>query len=70
MMFFRLTNVSIIFQIMINKILRLYLNKFVIVYFNNIVILFNFIDKHRKHVQLIFNFLENIDFLQNLRNVC
>ena len=40
---------------MMNKILRLYLNKFVIVYFNNIVIYFNFIDEHRKHVQLIFN---------------
>ena len=55
-MFFKLTSVLIIFQIMMNKILRLYLNKFAIVYFDNIVIYFNFIAKHRKHVQLIFNF--------------
>ena len=55
-MSFELTNVSVIFQIIINKILRLYLNKFVVVYLDNIVIYFNFIDEHRKHVQLIFNF--------------
>ena len=67
--FFELTNVSIIFQIMINRSLRSYLNKFVIIYFNNIVIYFNSIDEHRKHVQLIFNFFENINFLQNSRNV-
>ena len=69
-MFFKLTSDLVIFQNMINKILRSYLNKFVIVYFDNIVIYFNFIDKHRKHVELIFNFFENIDFLQNLRNIC
>ena len=55
-MFFEVTNVSVIFQIMINRILRSYLNQFVIVYFDDIVIYLNFIDKHRKHVQLIFNF--------------
>ena len=55
-MFFELTNVSVISQIMINKILRLYLNKFVIVYFDNIVINFNSIDEHCKHVQLTVKF--------------
>ena len=55
-MFFKLTNVSTTFQIIINKVLRLYCSKFVIVYFNSIVIYFNFIDEHRKHVELIFNF--------------
>ena len=49
-MFFKLTNVLTIFQIMMNQILRLYLNKFVIVYFGNIVIYFKFIDEHSKHV--------------------
>ena len=61
-MSFKLTNISIIFQIIINKILRLYLNKFVIVYLDDIVIFFNFIDKHRKHVQLIFNFFQKHQF--------
>ena len=49
-MSFELTSVLIIFQIMINEILRSYLNKSVMVYFDNIVIYFNFINKHRKHV--------------------
>ena len=61
-MFFELTNVLVIFQIMINKILRLYLNKLVIVYFDNIVIYFTFIDEHRKHVQLIFRFFRKYQF--------
>ena len=39
-MFFELTNVSVIFQIMLKKILRSYLNKFVIVHFDDIVIYF------------------------------
>ena len=69
-MSFKLTNVSAIFQIMMKKILRLYLNKFVIVYFDDIVIYFNFIDEHRKYVQLIFNFFLKTNFLQNLRNIC
>ena len=47
---------------MMNKILRSYLNKFVIVYFDKIVIYFNFFDEHRKHVQLIFNFLRKHQF--------
>ena len=55
-MSFELTNVSVIFQTMMNKILRSSLNKFVIVYLDNIVIHFNFIDEYRKHVQLIFIF--------------
>ena len=61
-MFFNSTNVLTIFQIIINKILRLYLDEFVIVYFINIVIYHSFIDEHRKHVQLIFNFLRKQQF--------
>ena len=61
-MFFELTNVLIVFQIMINRILRLYLSKFVIVYLNNIVIYFIFIDEHCKHTQLIFNFSRKHQF--------
>ena len=61
-MFFDLTNVSAIFRIMMNRILRLYLNKFVIVYFDDIVIYFNFIDEYRKSVHLIFNFLRKHQF--------
>ena len=48
--FFELTNVSTIFQIIINKILLSYSNNFVIVYLDDIIIDFNFIDEHRKHV--------------------
>ena len=61
-MFFKLTNVSAIFQIIMNKILRSYLNKFVIIYFDDIVIYFNSIDEHRKHVQLIFSFFRKHQF--------
>ena len=69
-MIFELTNVLIIFQIIINKILCSYLNKFVIVYLDDIVIYFNFIDQHRTHVQLIFYFFfENMNLLQNSRNI-
>ena len=61
-MFFKLTNVSTIFQIIINKILRSYMSKFVIVYFNDIVIYFSFIDDHRRHLELIFNFFRKHQF--------
>ena len=54
--FFELTNVSTIFQIMMNQNLRSYLTKFVVIHFDDIVIYFNFIDEHRKHVQLILYF--------------
>ena len=61
-MSFEYTNISIIFQLMMNKILRLYLDKFVIVYSNVIVIDFNLIDKYRQHVQLIISFFRKHQF--------
>ena len=61
-MSFELTNVLVIFQIMMNKILRSYLNKFVIVYLDDILIYFNFIDKHRKYIQLMFKLFRKHQF--------
>ena len=49
-MSFKLKNVSVIFQRLINNILREYFNDFVIIYLNNILIYSDDLETHHKHV--------------------
>jgi len=49
-MSFELTNVSTMYQEIINDILRQYLNRFVIAYLNDIIIYLNILKKHINHV--------------------
>ena len=52
-MSFKLYNVSVIFQIFINNVLREYLNIFYIVYLNNILIYNNIKEEYIYHVKKI-----------------
>jgi len=52
-MSFKLKNVSVIFQRLINNMLREYLNDFVIIYFNNILIYSDNLEMHHKHMHKI-----------------
>ena len=52
-MSFKLKNVSVIFQRLINDMLKEYFNNFVIIYFNNILIYLNNLKTHHKHVYKI-----------------
>lgn len=51
---FKLTNVLITFQIIINNILKSYLNKFIIIYLNDILIFSNISKKYIKYLKIIF----------------
>jgi hypothetical protein len=68
-MFFELTNSSIIFQIYINKTMHSYLNLFVLIYINDLLIFFSFIEKHIEHVKLILQRLKQFNFYLKL-NKC
>ena len=57
-MLFRLTNVSAMFQELINHILYDHLNEFVIVYLNDILIFSETEKKHEKHVKKILKKLQ------------
>ena len=52
-MFFDLINILIIFQNIMNDMLRFFLDKFVIVYFDNILIYNKNNKKHFEHVRLV-----------------
>ncbi len=52
-MSFELKNASVIFQRLINNILREYLDDFVITYLNNILIYSDNLETHHKHVRKI-----------------
>ncbi len=52
-MSFKLKNVLVIFQRLINNILREYLNDFVIIYLNDILIYSDNLKTHYKHVYKI-----------------
>jgi len=52
-MSFKLKNVSVIFQKLINDILREYLNDFIIIYLNNILIYLNDLETYHKHIYKI-----------------
>jgi len=52
-MSFRLKNVSVIFQRLINNMLREYFNDFVIIYLDNILIYLDNLKMHYEHIHKI-----------------
>jgi len=52
-MSFKLKNALVIFQRLINNMLREYLNNFVIIYLNDILIYSDDLEMHHKHVHKI-----------------
>ncbi len=52
-MFFKLANSSITFQIYINKTMHSYLDFFVLMYINDLLMFFSFIEEHIEHVKLM-----------------
>ncbi len=49
-MLFKLKNVSVIFQRLINDMLREYFNNFIIIYLNDILIYSDNLETHHKHM--------------------
>ena len=66
-MSFELTNVSIIFQIYINKVLKRLINVICVIYLNDILIFNENSTKHRLHVQRILKRLKNYELYINLK---
>ena len=66
-MSFELTNVSIIFQIYINKVLRELINVICIIYLNDILIFNENSTKHRLHVQRILERFKDYELYINLK---
>jgi Reverse transcriptase (RNA-dependent DNA polymerase) len=58
---FGLTNVLILYQSLINNILRKYLDDFMIAYLNDILIYLKTKEKHIKHVTAVLKALEKAD---------
>jgi len=56
-MLFELTNVSTIYQEIINDVLQQYLDQFVIVYLNNIIIYSNILKEHVNYIFKILKYL-------------
>ena len=48
---FRLNNVLVTFQRLMNKVLRQYIEKFVQVYFDDVIIYSNNLDEHKRHIK-------------------
>jgi len=67
--FFKLYNVSIIFQFFINKIFNFYLNNFCIVYIDNILVYSNIETKYKNYINKVFAKFYNADFYLNI-NKC
>ena len=65
-MFFKLINASITFQIIMNDLLRSYLDKFVIIYLNDILIYFKNDEKHTQHIKLMIEVLCKHEFYAKL----
>jgi len=57
-MFFKLCNVLMTFQLMMNSILWNSLDKFCLIYLDDILIFFNSISNHQKHLQIILSILK------------
>ena len=66
-MSFKLTNVSITFQIYINKALRKLIDIICVIYLNNILIFNKDSTKHRLHVQRILERFKNYELYINLK---
>jgi Reverse transcriptase (RNA-dependent DNA polymerase) len=58
---FGLTNVSALYQSLINNILRKYLDDFVVAYLNDILIYLKTKEEHIKHVTAVLKALEKAD---------
>ncbi len=68
-MSFRLKNALVIFQRLINNILREYLNDFVITYLDNILIYLDDLEMHHKHVHKILAKLnEQVMYVKKLKS--
>ncbi len=50
---FRLNNILMIFQRLINKVLRQYIGKFVQVYLNDIIIYSNSLNEYKRHIKAV-----------------
>jgi Reverse transcriptase (RNA-dependent DNA polymerase) len=64
-MLFGLTNVSVLYQSLINNIFRKYLDDFVVAYLNDIFIYLKTKEKHIKHVIAILKALEKTNIKIN-----
>jgi len=68
-MSFKLKNVSVIFQRLINDMLREYFNNFMITYLNNILIYSDNLEMHCKHVHKILTKLnEQAMYMKKLKS--
>jgi len=68
-MSFKLKNILVIFQRLINNMLREYLNNFVITYFDNILIYSDNLEMHHKHVHKILAKLnEQVMYMKKLKS--
>ena len=66
-MFFELINVSTIFQIYINKILREFVDVICVIYLNDILIYNNDSTQHWRHVRFVFERLKQYELYINLK---
>ncbi len=55
---FGFINVSIIFQVIINYVLKKYIDRIVVIYPDNIFIFNKILEKHKKYIYLILTALE------------
>jgi Reverse transcriptase (RNA-dependent DNA polymerase) len=60
-MLFGLINTSVLYQNLINNILRKYLDDFVVAYLNNILIYLKTKEEHIKHVTAVLKTLEKVN---------
>ena len=50
---FRLNNIPVTFQRLMNKVRRQYIEKFVQVYLDDVIIYSNNLDEHKKHIKVM-----------------
>jgi hypothetical protein len=52
-MLFRLTNILVSFQAIINHVLREYLDVFIVIYLDNILIYSKILEEYKEHIYII-----------------
>ena len=68
-MLFKLKNASVIFQRLINNILRKYFNNFVIIYLNDILIYSDDLKMHYKYVcKVLIKLNERVIYIKKLKS--